>query len=90
MPPVAPSSLPNYLAEGLPKQDDEALWDAREYIDELLTARKQRRQELVTEDDLPENAQLLENKLSSAIYLEHRICGDETCSYMSGGVRGER
>ena len=35
MPPIVPSSLPNYLAEGLPKQDDEVLRDAREYIDEL-------------------------------------------------------
>lgn len=36
MPLSAPPSLPNYLAEGLPKQDDEALREARKYIDELL------------------------------------------------------
>ena len=87
MPPTAPPSLPNYLADGLPKQDDEALRDAREYIDELLAAREQRRQEPVTEDDLPENAHLLENESSSAVYLEYRTCGDTTCSCMSGGEK---
>ena len=87
MPPTAPPSLPNYLVDGLPKQDDEALRDAREYIDELLAAREQRRQEPVSEDDLPENAQLLENESSSAVYLEYRTCGDTTCSCMSDGEK---
>lgn len=87
MPPNAPSSLPKYLAEGLPKQDDEALRDAREYIDALLTARGQRRQEPVTEDELPKDVQVLENESSGAIYLEHRTCGDEACSCMSSGEK---
>ncbi|MFC7010035.1 DUF6788 family protein [Halalkalicoccus salilacus] len=87
MPPTAPSSLPNYLADGLPKQDDEALRDARKYIDELLAAREQHRQEPVTEDDLPEDAQLLENESSSAVYLEYRTCGDESCSCMNDGEK---
>ena len=76
MPPTAP-----------PKQDDETLQDAREYIDELLTAREQRRQEPVTEDELPEDAERLEHESSSAVYLEYRTCGDETCSCMSGGEK---
>ena len=85
MSPTTSSSLPRYLADGLPKQDDEALRDAREYIDKLLAAREQHPQEPVTEDDLPENTQLLENELNSAVYLEYRTCGDETCSCMSDG-----
>jgi hypothetical protein len=44
--------LPKYLAEGLPKQDAEALSDAREFIDELIEW-KQRR---VNQDDLPDSA----------------------------------
>lgn len=87
MSPSAPPSLPNYLAEGLPKQNNEALKDARKYIDELLAAREQRRSEPVTEDVLPENAQVLENDSSGAVYLEYRTCGDESCSCMSGGVK---
>ncbi len=87
MPPTAPPSLPNYLAEGLPKQDDEVLRDAREYIDELLAAREQRRQEPVTKDDLPADAQVLKNELTGAVYLEYRTCGDERCSCMSSGEK---
>lgn len=87
MSPTAPPSLPKYLAEGLPKQDDEALREAREYIDELLAAREQRRKEPVTANELPEEASILENESSSAVYLEYRTCGDESCSCMRGGEK---
>ncbi|KYH24831.1 hypothetical protein HAPAU_32080 [Halalkalicoccus paucihalophilus] len=87
MPPTAPSSLPDYLTDGLPKQDDEALRDARKYIDELLAAREQRRSEPVTEDELPEDAKVLGNDSSDTVYLEYRTCGDESCSCMSGGAK---
>ena len=83
----APPSLPNYLAEGLPKQDDETLQEARQYIDELLAVREQRRQESVSEDELPADAQVLDNESSGAVYLEYRTCGDETCSCMSSGEK---
>ncbi len=87
MPPVAPPSLPNYLAEGLPKQDDEALRDAREYIDALLNAREQRREKPISESELPADAQVLDKESSGAVYLEYRTCGDESCSCMSGGAK---
>ena len=45
MPPTAPPSLPKYLAEGLPKQDDDTLREVEEYIDELIVEREQRRKE---------------------------------------------
>ncbi|MFC6906735.1 DUF6788 family protein [Halalkalicoccus tibetensis] len=86
MPPTAPPSLPNYLADGLPKQDDETLQEVQDYVDELLAAREQRRSEPVTEDELPEDAQVLENESDGAVYLEYRTCGDESCSCMSGGA----
>lgn len=57
------------------------------YIDELLTAREQRRSEPVTEDELPEDSQVLENESDGAVYLEYRTCGDESCSCMSGGTK---
>jgi hypothetical protein len=85
MSPTVPPTLPNYLAEGLPKQDDETLRDTRDYIDNLLSVRERRRREPVTEDELPGDADLIENDSSGAIYLEYRTCGDETCSCMSGG-----
>lgn len=41
-------SLPQYLAEGFPKQDVEALSDAREFVDELV----EWKQRPVEDDDL--------------------------------------
>ena len=38
-PPDAPSSLPQYLSEGVPKQDDQALRELQTWIDELLEYR---------------------------------------------------
>jgi hypothetical protein len=87
MPPTVPASLPNYLAEGLPKQEDKTLRATQEYIDKLLAAREQRRQEPVTKDKLPEEAKLIGNKSSGAVYLECRTCGDESCACMSGGEK---
>lgn len=85
--PTAPSSLPNYLADGLPQQDDETLRDIQDYVDKLLTDRKQRRGEPVTEDELPEEARVLENESSGAVYLKYDTCGDESRSRRSSGEK---
>ena len=85
--PTAPPTLPQYLAEGLPKQDDQTLRDAREFIEELLTAREHRREQPVSEDELPANAEVVEEESSSTVYLEYRTCGDETCSCMRDGQK---
>ena len=53
----------------------------------MVAAREQRRNEPVTADELPADADLVENNSSSAVYLEYRTCGDETCSCMSGGEK---
>jgi hypothetical protein len=37
--PPAPDSLPNYIVDGVPKQDDDALKDLQSWIDELLEYR---------------------------------------------------
>lgn len=87
MPPTAPPSLPNYLANGLPKQNDETLEDARAYIDDLLAAREQRRSKPVTKDELLDEAKPLKTDSSGAVYLEYRTCGDQSCSCMSGGAK---
>ncbi len=83
----APRTLPNYIADGLPKQDDETLRDAHEYIDELLANRKQRPQEPITKEDLPADAEFIDSKSDGTVYLEYRTCGDETCSCMKGGEK---
>lgn len=86
-PPTAPQTLPQYIANGLPKQDDETLRDTREYIDQLLGSREQRREEPVTENELPDDAEVVEEGSGSSgtVYLEYRTCGDETCKCMTVG-----
>lgn len=51
-PPASPTSLPKYLAEGLPKQDDATLADVREYVEALLD----RRNRDVDPKELPDKA----------------------------------
>ena len=85
--PTAPSSLPKYIAEGLPKQDDETLLDTQEFIDELLTTRKQHREEPIAEDDLPDDAEVVKKSSGDTVYLEYRTCGDETCKCITEGEK---
>lgn len=85
MTPTAPPTLPQYIADGLPEQDDETLHDAREFIEELLADRERCREEPVTEDELPNDAEVIEEESSGTVYLEYRTCGDDTCKCMTGG-----
>ena len=81
-PPTAPSSLPKYLAEGLPKQDVEALSDAREFIGELI----EWKQRPVDEDDLPEAAEPIDHESAErtgTVVMEKVTCGDESCKCMT-------
>lgn len=84
--PPAPESLPQYLADGLPKQDDATLEDTREYIDALLSARQQ----AVGVDELPDDAEPADVEDESGkrtLVKEFVTCGDETCACMSGGEK---
>ncbi len=54
--PSAPESLPKYLAEGLPKQDDATLADVREYVEALLAHRDR----AVDPEELPDDAEPFE------------------------------
>lgn len=38
---MAPDSLPKYLADGVPKQDDQILHELQDWIDDLLEYRAQ-------------------------------------------------
>ena len=84
---TAPETLPKYLAEGIPKQDDATLRETREFIDELLADRERRREQPVPEDELPEDAEVVENSLKGTVYKELRTCGDENCQCMNGGEK---
>ena len=85
-PPTAPPSLPNYLADGLPKQDVPNLNAARDYIDELI----QWKQRPVEDADLPEEAEPIEDESEGrrgTVVMEKVTCGDETCKCMKKGEK---
>jgi len=85
-PPTPPTSLPNYLADGLPKQDEETLRDARSYIDDLL----EQRQRSVDSSHLPTDAEPVDTDQDGkgTVVLETVTCGDETCHCASGEEHG--
>jgi len=77
--PAAPESLPNYLADGLPKQDTATLEDVRDYVDELLEHRRRP----VDVDELPDNAEPVgEDSGGKGTIVKERVkCGaDCTCN----------
>lgn len=82
--PAAPNSIPKYLAEGLPKQDQETLEDIRTYIVQLIEYR-----ERPIEPDLPNDTEIVEDdpKGKGAVAAEYRTCGDDSCQCMSGGEK---
>ena len=74
--------MPKYLAEGLLKQDIEALSDAREFIDELIEWKQQR----VNQDDLPDSAEPVDgesDERTGTVVMEKVTCGDESCKCMT-------
>lgn len=85
--PVAPDSLPKYLADGLPKQDRETLEDAREYVDALLKYKEQLDEQPIETDDLSDDVEIVEEGSKGTIVVEHRTCGDESCQCMNDGEK---
>jgi len=81
-PPEPPSSLPQYLAEGLPKQDMATLRATREYIEALLAAREHP----VTAEELPADVEAVDRTdgRPGTVVRERVQCGDDTCACTSG------
>lgn len=80
--PDAPSSLPKYLREGIPKQDDETLRETIDWIEEILDDRDQD----VTEEDIPDSGEKV-GESGTTWYVKTRVkCGDETCHCAQGGA----
>lgn len=86
-PPSPPDTLPQYLQDGLPKQDLETLEDTQEYIDELIAQKAAP----LTESDLPENADPVDDvdgDGSGTIVKEMVKCGKSGCKCASGELHG--
>lgn len=85
--PVALNSLPKYLADGLPKQDQETLEDIREYVNALLEYKEQLDNQPIETDDLSDDIEVVDEGPKGTVVVEHRTCGDESCHCMSGGEK---
>lgn len=83
--PTVPPSLPNYLANGLAKQDAETLRDIQSYIKELLEYLDRE----ISTDELPESSELVSDLDESrgTLVRERVRCGDQSCRCMSGGEK---
>ncbi len=74
--PTAPESLPKYLAEGIPKQDNSTLEDIQEYAQAVINHREQ----AVDSADLPETADPVDaGDEPGTVVLETVRCGDDSC-----------
>jgi hypothetical protein len=81
--PSPPSSLPQYLAEGLPKQDTETLHEIQNYTEALIEYRDQP----LNTDELPETAEPVDESDSAesgTVVKEKVSCGDDSCQCASG------
>ena len=81
--PPPPTSLPKYLAEGLPKQDTETLHEVQSYVERLIEYRDQS----VDTDELPETAEPVDDSDSTGsgtVVKEKVTCGDDSCKCASG------
>lgn len=81
-----PASLPNYLADGIPKQDTATLRSIQQWIDEIIEFRNQP----ITADDLPDDKEPVEDPEDSGkgvVVKEYVKCGDDTCKCKDGNKK---
>lgn len=85
--PSPPTQLPKYLAEGVPKQDDDTLRALREWIDELLDYRRDVAAERIeaAEDEAIEDVQ---ESSAGTVVIKKVSCGKENCKCRRGALHG--
>lgn len=83
--PTAPGSIPNYISNGLPKQDDDTLRDVIAYAEALIEHRAS------AEPEIPEDAEIVEEDNDSkggTIVKEKVKCGKDSCKCNKGQLHG--
>jgi hypothetical protein len=74
--PSAPESLPNYLADGIPKQDDATLREICEFAEALI----EYRQQAVEPDELPDTTEPVNESGGRGTVVKEKVtCGDSNC-----------
>jgi len=82
-----PPRSPKYLAEGLPKQDTETLYEIQSYVESLIEYRDQS----VDADELHEAAEPVDEPDSGdngTVVKEKVTCGDDSCKVRQRRSRG--
>lgn len=85
--PSTPDSLPQYLAEGVPKQDNADLRVLRDWIDDLLAYR----QDVAAEDidaGEDESIESVEESSEGTVVIKKVNCGKDNCKCQSGELHG--
>ena len=85
--PPAPESLPQYLTEGVPKQDDADLRALQEWIDDLLAYRQDVVAAEITADE-GEAIETVEDSTDGTVVIKKVSCGKATCKCQSGDLHG--
>lgn len=85
--PDAPDDAPQYLAEGMPKQDDETLRALREWIDQLLANRREVAPAEV-EEGKDEAVRDVQESEEGTIVIKEVTCGKENCKCQQGELHG--
>lgn len=85
--PTPPAELPNYLAEGVPKQDDETLHSLQAWINELLEYRQD-----VPPDEIEaaadESIETVEETSGGTVVKKKVSCGKDNCKCQDGELHG--
>lgn len=85
--PPSPDSLPQYIAEGVPKQSDEDLHALQNWIDDLLEYRQD-----VDADDIDaakgESIEAIEESEGGTVVIKKVSCGKDNCKCQSGELHG--
>ena len=85
--PPAPDSLPQYLAEGVPKQDNGDLRALSDWIDDLL----EYRQDVAPEDldtNVGESIEAVDTTSEGTVVIKKVSCGKDNCKCQSGELHG--
>jgi hypothetical protein len=85
--PQPPDSLPQYLTEGVPKQNDGDLRSLQDWIDDLLEYRQD-----VAEEDIDvgkgESIESVEESSGGTVVIKKVNCGKDNCKCQSGELHG--
>ncbi len=83
--PPAPESLPKYITEGVPKQDNKSLRDLSAWIEELLDYREKQLTAAIETDDAIES---IEQTNEGTIITKKQLCGKDNCKCTDGDLHG--